>query len=751
MSLLSLSRWISRDSVLSSLSLVVALALVAPACTGARGGASSSSSVADGDELARRDATKDDLHGVSVVDPYRWMEDASRDDVGAWTTQRNAVFGAYTDGLTQREWLYDRFQHLWRYDDESTPEPCLLSDRVIYKTKKAEDDKWVVHMREGQDGDSRVLLDPNTWEATEALANFSPSPDCRYAAFGKTVAGNEDPVIRVMDLDTLEVLPDTLRGWKQRSVDWLHDNSGFFYTAKPLEGEVAEGEHQYWHRGWFHRLGTSPDQDQLVASDEEVKETWNGVGVSEDGKWAVRYRSLFNKTELWLHRLAAGPPPGVDSGEAPWNPVGTDPGMPIATGMDAQYWATVVEDRLIVHTDWEAGNYRAFSTPLDRPGREHWTELVPESSDRLSGLIPVDGHLYAVYLHNAATRIDVYSLAGEKLKEMKLPTIGSARVWGWWSQPGVWVSFSSFAHPSSVFTYDVQENELSLYKPSPIDIDPEGIAVEQVWYPSRDGTQVSMFVVHHEDAKKDGSVPFLLTGYGGFNVSLRPRFSTLYAVWIESGGAIAIPNLRGGGEYGRDWHEAGMLERKQNVFDDFIAAAEWLEAEGWTHRDRLAIAGGSNGGLLVSAAVTQRPELFQAVLCAVPLTDMVRFHHLGLANIWTEEYGSADDPEMFPHLLAYSPYHNAKKADYPAILVTGSENDARTDPAHARKFAAAVRWADEDHGAEEPILLSIQGDSGHRGAVTIDQSADQYSRNYGFLMEQIGLSTPAGGVEASSK
>ncbi|HCP44629.1 MAG TPA: hypothetical protein DIU15_01130, partial [Deltaproteobacteria bacterium] len=684
-------------------------------------------------------------------DPYRWMEDASRDDVGAWTTQRNAVFGAYTDGLTQREWLYDRFQHLWRYDDESTPEPCLLSDRVIYKTKKAEDDKWVVHMREGQDGDSRVLLDPNTWEATEALANFSPSPDCRYAAFGKTVAGNEDPVIRVMDLDTLEVLPDTLRGWKQRSVDWLHDNSGFFYTAKPLEGEVAEGEHQYWHRGWFHRLGTSPDQDQLVASDEEVKETWNGVYVSEDGKWAVRYRSLFNKTELWLHRLAAGPPPGVDSGEAPWNPVGTDPGMPIATGMDAQYWATVVEDRLIVHTDWEAGNYRAFSTPLDRPGREHWTELVPESSDRLSGLIPVDGHLYAVYLHNAATRIDVYSLAGEKLKEMKLPTIGSARVWGWWSQPGVWVSFSSFAHPSSVFTYDVQENELSLYKPSPIDIDPEGIAVEQVWYPSRDGTQVSMFVVHHEDAKKDGSVPFLLTGYGGFNVSLRPRFSTLYAVWIESGGAIAIPNLRGGGEYGRDWHEAGMLERKQNVFDDFIAAAEWLEAEGWTHRDRLAIAGGSNGGLLVSAAVTQRPELFQAVLCAVPLTDMVRFHHLGLANIWTEEYGSADDPEMFPHLLAYSPYHNAKKADYPAILVTGSENDARTDPAHARKFAAAVRWADEDHGAEEPILLSIQGDSGHRGAVTIDQSADQYSRNYGFLMEQIGLSTPAGGVEASSK
>lgn len=723
--------------------LVLAVALpAASGCSASRGGSGSVGAAESADDLARRDGTTEVLHGVSVADPYRWMEDASSDDVQAWTKQRNASFTSYTDALSQREWLYDRFQHLWRYDDESTPEPCLLSDRVIYKTKKAEDDKWVVHMREGEDGPSKVLLDPNTWAQTETLANFSPSPDCRYAAFGKTEAGNENPVMRVLDLDSLEVLPDTLRGWKHRSIHWLHDNSGFFYTAKPLEGEVAEGEHEYWHRGWFHRLGTEPDQDQLVAFDDEVKETWNGVSVSEDGKWAVRYRSIFNKNELWLHRLEERAPSNKSSSGGSWNPMGSAPGTPIATGMDAQYWATVVSDRLIIHTDWEAPNYRAFSTPLEQPGREHWKELVPESKDKLSGLLPIDGNLYGVYLHNAASRIDLYTLDGQKLKEMALPTIGSARVWGWWSRPGVWVSFSSFAHPSSVFTYDVEANALSLYKASPIDIDPAGIAVDQVWYPSRDGTQVSMFVVHHEDAVKDGSVPFLLTGYGGFNVSLRPRFSTLYAVWIESGGGIAIPNLRGGGEYGRAWHEAGMRDRKQNVFDDFIAAAEWLENEGWTSRDHLAISGGSNGGLLVSAAVTQRPELFEAVLCAVPLTDMVRFHHMGLANIWAEEYGSSDEAEMFPHLLAYSPYHNATAADYPAILVTGSENDARTDPAHARKFAAAVRWADEDRGREEPILLSIQGDSGHHGAVTIDQSADQYSRNYGFLMQQIGLSAP---------
>ena len=314
-------------------------------------------------------------------------------------------------------------------------------------------------------------------------------------------------------------------------------------------------------------------------------------------------------------------------------------------------------------------------------------------------------------------------------------------MWGHYSKPGVWLSFSSFAHPSTVYTYDAEDNALTLYKESPIDIDASNIGVEQVWYDSKDGTPVSMFVIR--DVRSEGPIPFLLTGYGGFNISMTPRFSTRTAVWLEGGGGIAIPNLRGGGEYGKDWHEAGMREHKQNVFDDFIAAAEWLDSNGHTTPDQLAISGGSNGGLLVSAVVTQRPELFEAVLCAVPLTDMIRFHHFGLANIWTEEYGSADDPEMFPHILAYSPVHNVNQGtDYPAILVTGSENDARTAPVHARKFMAAVQWADADHGTEEPILLHIQSDSGHGGAVTIDQSADQYARHYGFLMNQIGMTAP---------
>ncbi|MEE2827881.1 MAG: prolyl oligopeptidase family serine peptidase [Myxococcota bacterium] len=680
-------------------------------------------------DLARRADTIDTLHGVEVPDPYRWMEAEEDPEVVAWTAARNDRFQDYTDGLSQRSWLYDRFQQLWRYDDESTPSPCLLSNRSIYWSRRADQDKWVVHLREEEDGEGRVILDPNTWETTETLSGFTPSPDCRYAAFGTARAGDENPVVRVMDLDSLEVLPDSLQGWKQGGVSWLHDNSGFYYASKPLEGEVPEGEHEYWHRGWFHRLGTQAAEDQLVASDPEVKETWNWVHVSEDGKWLLVHRSLFNKNEIWLE------------------PVGSEQDrQAVATGMDSSYKAFVVEDRLVILTDWEAPNYRVMTTSLDAPGRDHWTELIPETDNRLNSLSPIGGRLYANYLDKAATRIEVLSSEGEALGPVILPTVGTANVSGYWSKPRVLLSFSTFTHPSATYRWDQELQELELVKKSPIDIDPSGIVVDQVWYPSKDGTKVSMFVVHHKDAPKDGSVPFLLSGYGGFNISIKPRFSTLYATWIEAGGAIALPNLRGGGEYGRTWHQAGMRDKKQNVFDDFIAAAEWLEAEGWTQRDRLAISGGSNGGLLVSAVVTQRPQLFKAVLCAVPLTDMVRFHHLGLANIWTEEYGSADDPEMFPHILAYSPYHNTKKGtDYPAILVTGSANDARTDPAHARKFAAMARWADEDHGEGEPILLHIQSASGHGGAVTIDQRADHYSRNYGFLMEQVGLTGPQPG------
>jgi len=431
-------------------------------------------------------------------------------------------------------------------------------------------------------------------------------------------------------------------------------------------------------------------------------------------------------TELWLADLENG-------GET----------VPMVTGMDSLYDPRIVGDQVIITTDWEAPNYRVMVASLDKPGRDNWQELIPESEDRLSYVGAVAGKLYAVYLHQAMTRIAVYELDGTYLHDVPLPTAGTAAVRGYWSKPDVWVDFSSFAHPPTLYTYDPDTRELTLRWHSPIDIDPSGIITEQVRYPSKDGTEINMFLVHHKDASTDGSVPYLLTGYGGFDWSRTPYFSIEYAMWTEAGGGVAMANLRGGGEYGQKWHQAGMRENKQNVFDDFLAAADWLVERGYTSRERLAIVGGSNGGLLVSAAITQSPDLCTAVLCAMPLTDMVRYHKFGLANIWAGEYGNADDPEMFKSLYAYSPYHRVTAGtDYPAMLIVGSVNDARTDPAHARKFAAAARWADADHGQKQPILLHIQDESGHGAGVTIDRAADQYSRHFGFLMAQLGMKAP---------
>ena len=680
-------------------------------------------STAPPSDLARREDRVEDVHGLSVSDPYRWMEDPS-EELSAWTDSRNEFYQNFTETLSQKKFLFKRFQALWRYDDSSVPEPCILdADRSIFYTKKADQDKWVVNMREPT-GD-RILLDPNSWDKTQTLAGFYPSPDCTLAAYGQANAGDENPVISVIDLKTLDHHADRLKGWKQRSVSWLHDNSGFYYAAWPTAEEAPNGEKDYHHRALFHPIGTDGTQDNLVLSNPEVKEHFHGAGLSEDGKWLVEGRYSFNTSRLWLSR------------------VGSDTRMVINEEMDAEYGAEVFEDHVYILTNWNAPKYRLMRVNVRDPERANWEEIVPESDDLLERFSIINRQLYLTYQHKAATKIKLHETDGTFIQDIELPSVGSASVSGLQSGGEVYLNFSSFAHPSTVYTYESSTNSLSVFKESPLDVDASNVESKQVFYTSKDGTEVSMFLIYPKGIELDGSTPFLLTGYGGFNISLKPRFSTRNVTWTEMGGGIAIPNLRGGGEYGQEWHEAGMRENKQNVFDDFIAAAEYLESQGYSNRDRLAISGGSNGGLLVSAAVTQRPELFSAVLCSVPLTDMMRYHKFGLANIWSEEYGNAEDPTQAQYLLRYSPYHNVTKGtDYPAILVTGSANDARTAPVHAQKMAAAIRWADQDHGQKQPILLSINADSGHGGGVGIDTVADQTARQYGFLAAQIGLTPP---------
>ena len=668
-------------------------------------------------ELFRSDRV-DVLHGIDVSDPYQWMEEEEDQRRISWVQDRNLEFERYVNSLPSTQYLEQRFMQLWQYDDRSIPEPCLLSEnKSIVWAKNKEEEKYRVLFV--VDGVERTLLDPNIWNATQTLSGFYPSPDCSYFAYGIANAGDENPIIHVMDTEG-RVLEDSLAGWKQRSVSWLHDNSGFFYASWPTADEGFDPN--YYHSARFHKLGDSGESDIVILRDREVKEHFHGVGVSEDGRYLIQGRYSFNAAKHWIKP--------VDVTSEDW--------IEINPSMDANYEVYLAGDRLYILTDWQAPHYRIMTTTIDKPEQEHWTEFLASSNDIIRSIHLIAGYVFVDYQQNAHTIIKQFTAQGDFVREVSLPGIGKASISGLWRSKEVFLEYESFAAPSTSYRYDVKSGSLSLFKPSPIDIDLSSMHTEQVFYPSKDGTNISMSLIYPKG--RTGTIPFLLTGYGGFNVSLLPRFSSLYAVWVEAGGGLAIPNLRGGGEYGQEWHKAGMREKKQNVFDDFIAAAEFLIQKGFTSSDQLGISGGSNGGLLVSAVAVQRPDLFRAVLCSVPLTDMIRYHLFGLANIWSEEYGNAEDAEQFSYLKAYSPYHNLKKGvDYPSMLVIGSANDARTDPVHALKFVAQARYTDIDHGQSQPIFLQVRSDSGHGGGVGIQTQAKQYAQSYAYVMNQLGL------------
>ncbi|MCU0611613.1 MAG: prolyl oligopeptidase family serine peptidase [Candidatus Eisenbacteria bacterium] len=673
----------------------------------------------------------DTLHGDIVLDPYRWLESGTDPEVMQWSDEQERFARGLLDSLPQRAWLIRRLNEVWRYDDRSTPKEVLEGSRIFYWAQRKGEDRWRYVTQADARADTVEILNPNAWPQEETLDLTAPSRDGSLLAFGKAHGGDEDPAVQIMEVASERILPDSLRGWRRGGVSWLPDKSGFFYSANPRAGEVPEGEEFYWHSVYFHRLGRPASEDRKVFWHDTVKEYFHGAGVTEDGQYVLYYRSRFDKNEVYISRVGEEGSP-----------------RPIVTGFDAQYGIDVINGKLFIVTDQDAPRRKLFTAPVDAPGRENWKEFLPETQDNLVSFAGIAGKLYVEYSHNATTRIAIYDLEGTYLRDLPLPGLGSASIDGHWSKPTVWVSFSSFTYPKAIFTYDYVTNELRLFHRSPVPVDVDRFTTEQVWYASKDGTRISMFLIHSKSLVLNGDNPVLLTGYGGFNVSQTPYFSGAYVAWIEAGGMVAIPHLRGGGEYGREWHEAGMLERKQNVFDDFIAAAEWLIREGYTTPARLAIEGGSNGGLLVGAAVVQRPDLFRAVLCEVPLLDMLRYHRFGLANIWAEEYGSADDPAQYRYLRAYSPYHNvADGTCYPAMLFVAGENDARVDPVHARKMVARLQAADPEGG---PFLLIVQRESGHGGGTTLSRHIEQRADAWGFLMNQIGMK-PGGEYQVGSR
>jgi prolyl oligopeptidase len=661
------------------------------------------------------------LHGIDIKDNYEWLENAKDIKVQQWTDEQDKYARNILDKLPQKNGIIKRLNELSRYDDEGVPNEVQNGKRIFYYSKKKDDEKWVYNTKADENSKGIEIFNPNKWDKKQTLDQVLPSRDGKYLAFGKAESGNENPVIQIMEIETQKVLDDKLLGQKQGVNSWMPDNSGFFYSARPLKGEVPAGEEYYWQSVYFHKLGTPAKEDKKVFYDDKVKEYFHGAGVSEDGKYVLYYRSKFYKNEVYISK--------IDNFEKM---------IPIVTGFDASYGITEMEGKLFIVTDKDAPMQKVYVTDVDKPERENWKEFIPETKDNLAGLDFINGKIYVTYTHNAYTLIKIYTFDGKYIRDLELPTLGNAGIGGYWNKQDVWVNFSSFIYPSTTFKYNFEKNELKLFHKPPVDVNVKDYIVEQEWYNSKDGTKVSMFLIHNKNMNKDGNNPVYLTGYGGFNVSQSPRFSNLYVTWLEAGGMIAVPNLRGGGEYGKTWHEDGMKEKKQNVFDDFIGAAEYLIDNKYTSKEKLCIGGGSNGGLLTGAALVQRPDLFKAVYIGVPLLDMVRYHKFGLANIWAEEYGNADNPDQFKYIYKYSPYHNIKKDKYPSVILTGSEDDARVDPMHARKMTALLQ---ESTTGNNPIICLIRRSSGHGGGTTISMQIEQTADIFSFLMDQIGMNT----------
>jgi prolyl oligopeptidase len=698
-----------------------------------------SSEAPPGPPATRRDEVVETHHGVTVVDPFRWLEDGTSDEVRAWSAAQTA----YTEGVLDRvpgaRELGARLDALIRIGTVEPPVSATGRDGVVryfHRRQGPGDDQPILYVREGLHGADRALVDPNQGRAdgTTALDWWSPSWDGSLVAYGLSEGGDENSTLRVRDVGTGRDLGDTevIARVRYASIAWLPDGSAFYYSRYPEKGAVPPGEESYHKRLYFHRIGRGEAHDPLVFGDGRPMTDTPSVEISPSGRWLVALvHRGWSRRELYLKDRAAGD-------GAPWIPVAT----PVE---DAIFDAVVHDDHLLVRTNEGAPTYRLYRVDLGGapgedpvPPRSRWREILPPTDEVLITATEIGGEIFAVYIADAHSVVRRFSAAGEPRGEIPLPTIGTVHaVHGRIDGREAFFDFTSFAVPAVVFRVDLDSNELSRWAEVKAPIDPAEFVITQERAVSRDGTTVPLFVSHKKGMVRDGSAPALLGGYGGFNISQMPAWSGARYAFLERGGVAVTANLRGGGEYGEAWHRAGMLGNKQNVFDDLFAVAEHLVATRVTSPERMAVLGGSNGGLLVGAAITQRPELFRAAVCMVPLLDMIRYHRFLIARLWVHEYGSADDPEQFRWLYGYSPYHHVEDGRrYPAVLFSTAEADTRVDPLHARKMAARLQAAT---GSDRPVLLRIESRAGHGAGKPISKRLEEARRVYAFLFWQLGV------------
>jgi len=669
----------------------------------------------------------EDFHGTKVVDKYRWLEDGNNPATQKWVAEEMAYTRGMLDALPGRDAIHKRLTELLSIGSIGVPQ--IAGRFYFYTRREGMQNQPVLYVREGVEGKDRVLVDANqlAGDGTIALDWFEPAEHGKYVAYGTSPSGSEMSTLHIVETKTGNALPDTIERTRAASIAWMPDNSGFYYTRYPKKGDVAEGQERYNRHVFYHVLGDDPAKDELIFGEGRDAEDWPSVSLDNDGRMLlITVEQGWTKTELFLMDLKKGTPP-----------------TRITTGKNFLYSASVYNGRVYIVTNEDAPRFRMFVTEAGEYDRDDWKEIIPQTGGVLKDASVWGGKIFAQYEQNASSQLKVFDLEGKNVMDLPLPAIGSVTgSGGKWDHDEIFYRFESFTVAPSVYRYSLDSRSTSLWaKVDAPSVDASAYEVEQEWYHSKDGTRVPIFVVHKKGLKKDGHNPTLLTGYGGFNISLTPAFDSENYLWLERGGIYAVANLRGGAEFGEDWHRAGMLDKKQNVFDDMIGAAEYLISEKYTDKDHLAIQGGSNGGLLMGAMMTQRPDLFRAVVCQVPLLDMLRYQDFQIAKLWIPEYGSAENPEQFKWIYVYSPYHHVKAGtEYPAILFMTADFDTRVDPMHAKKMAALMQASAANGSSKSrPILLRIESKAGHGAGKPVTKQIEEFTDVYAFLFWQLGM------------
>lgn len=674
---------------------------------------------------ARREAVVDTYHGVEVADPYQWLEDADSAETQAWVARQNDLTERFLARTGARQRIRARLESLMNYPRYSSP--SKQGGRYFFWKNDGLQNQSVLYVQEDLGGDSKVVINPNLLSAdgTVAVTSTALSWDGAWLAYGLSRSGSDEQEVRIRDIDSGKDRDEVLQWCRFTTIAWHHDGSGFFYSRYPDPNTVAAEDRMNYNRVYWHRLGTPQSDDVLVYERPDNKELSFAPVVTEDGKYLV----------LYMHH-------GTDPrNRVYYRPIESDgPFVELLDEADAEY-DFLGNDGPIFYflTDLDASRGRIIAIDTEQPAQAKWKTLIAESDDVLDYAGLIDNHFVTAYMHDVHHLLKVFSIDGRHVHDIDLPSLGTiAGLSGKEDDPEMFFTFTSFLYPSTSFRYDFRSNTVRILHQPEIDFDLSKYETKQVFCTSRDGTRVPVFLTHRKDLKRDGNNPTLLYGYGGFNINIKPTFSTSTLAWLEAGGIYAQANMRGGSEYGESWHRAGMLEKKQNVFDDFIAAAEWLIENDYTRPQKLAIRGGSNGGLLVAACMLQRPDLYGAVICQVPVIDMLRYHKFTVGRYWIPEYGNAEaSKKEFDFLYAYSPLHNVKAGvSYPPILITSADTDDRVVPLHSKKFAATLQ---EKAAGNNPILLRVETKAGHGGGKPVTKAIEEQADIYAFLFDMLGM------------